>query len=174
MNREYRGGRMLNCYIAVMQNLWDTIKQAEKNRIAIGHFNFSTLDQFRAIVRAARELNLPVILGLSEGEREFIGLENAASLVKNARKELKIPIFLNADHTYDLKKIREAAEAGFDSVIFDGAKLSFEENIIKTKEAVKIAKKASSKIIIEAEIGYIGKSSAILKEIPQGALIEEK
>lgn len=157
-----------------MQNFCETVKQAEKERIAIGHFNFSTLDQFKAIVSAARELNLPIILGLSEGEREFIGLENAVSLVKNSKKEFKIPIFLNADHTYDLKKIREAAEAGFDSVIFDGAKLPFEENIAKTRQAVRIAKKANPKIIVEAEIGYIGKSSAILKEMPPGALIKEK
>lgn len=156
-----------------MQNIKDTIKQAEKMGVAIGHFNFSTLDQFQAITKAARDLDLPVILGLSESEREFIGLENAVSLIKNARKELKILIFLNADHTYKIEKIREAGEAGFDSVVFDGAGLPLQENIAKTKEAVKVARKINPRILVEAEIGYIGKSSMILKEIPEGALIDE-
>ena len=89
------------------------------------------------------------------------------------REEHDYPIFINADHTYTLDGIKEAAEAGFDMVIFDGAKLSMEENIAKTKEAVKIARAINPDILVEAEIGYIGSSSKLLDETPEGALVDE-
>lgn len=154
-----------------MKTLRELIHNAELKKIAIGHFNFSNFEQLKAIVSVAARLKLPVILGLSEGEREFIGVRQAVAVVKSFREEFNIPIFLNADHTYSLEKVREAAEAGFDSIIFDGAKLSFEENIAKTCEAVKIAKKTRRDILVEGEFGYIGQSSQVLKEVPKGAQV---
>jgi len=137
--------------------------------VAIGHFNISELAAFRGIWRAAEELKVPVIIGVSEGEREYIGFREAAALVKIIRESRNFPIFINADHTYSIDKIKEAAKAGYDSVIFDGAKLPFEENIAKTKEAVEAAKSINPDIIVEAELGYIGSSSKLLDKIPEGA-----
>jgi fructose-bisphosphate aldolase, class II len=156
-----------------MKNLLDFIREAERNHVALGHFNFSDLAQLNGIIRVVERLRAPIVLGLSEGERDFVGLDFAVAAVRVLREKRKLPIFLNADHTYSLEKIREAVEAGVDSVIFDGAKLSLEENIEKTSEAVKIAKRISRKVLIEGEIGYIGQSSKILDKVPDEVDLEK-
>jgi fructose-bisphosphate aldolase class II len=75
---------------------------------------------------------------------------------------------LNADHTYSFEKVKEAIDAGFDSVIYDGAKLSFEENVAEAKKCVEYARASGRDVLIEGELGYIGTSSKILDEIPEG------
>mgnify|MGYP001603142162 CR=1 FL=1 len=156
-----------------MKTLKQYIEEARKNGIALGHFNISEISALKAIFGAAKELDVPVIIGTSDGEREFLGAENAVSLVRNLRESYGYPIFLNADHTYSLEKIKEAALLGYDSVIFDGAKLSFEENIKQTCEAVLAAKSINPEIIVEGELGYIGQSSALLEKLPEGAEVTE-
>ncbi len=159
-----------------MTTLRECITQAEKNKVAIGHFNISNLEILRGIFRSAKSLNLPVIIGVSEGEREFIGIRQSGALVESIRDEFNYPIFLNADHTYSPEKVKEAIDAGFDSVIYDGAKLSFEENLKNTKECVEYARKISKQtgrdILVEGELGYIGQSSKVLDEIPAGVDLE--
>lgn len=154
-----------------MMDLRAAIKKAEKKRVAIGHFNVANLEQAKAITEIAKKLDVPVILGVSEGEREFIGVHEIAALVKSLREDLDIPIFLNADHTHSLEKVKEAAEAGFDAILFDGGKLPFEENVEQTREAVKLAKKINKHVLVEGELGYIGSSSEVRKEIPKGAAV---
>lgn len=154
--------------------LSEIIKEAEKNKVAIGHFNVSDLAGLKGIFKAAQGLNLPIIIGVSEGEREFIGTKRIADAVKSIREEYNWPIFLNADHTKSLEKIKEAVESGFDAVLFDAGKLSFEENIRKTKEVVEYVKSVNPEILVEGELGYIGASSVILKEIPEGAAIKNE
>jgi len=155
-----------------MKSLIDTIKRAEGRKVAVGHFNISELAALRAITHAARELKVPVIIGTSEGEAEFIGMKQASALISSLREETGQEIYLNADHMRDLDRVKEAADAGYDSIIFDGAALSFEENVSKTKEAVEIAKGIKPDIIVEGEVGYIGTSSKLLDSIPEGAAID--
>ena len=93
------------------------MKHAEENRVAIGHFNVADLVLLKAVFAAARELKVPVIIGVSEGEREFIGVCQIAGLVRSLREEFDFPIFLNADHTHSLSKAIDAAKAGFDSIV---------------------------------------------------------
>ena len=150
-----------------MKTLKETIKEAEKNGIAVGHFNISNIEGLHAVFNVAKKLNLPVIIGVSEGERDFIGVKQVVVLVKSLREENDYPIFLNADHTYSFEKVKEAVDAGFDSVIFDGAKLSMEENIRITKQCVEYAQKINPEILVEAELGFIGSSSKILDKIPE-------
>ncbi len=157
-----------------MQTLREIILDARKRKVAIGHFNISEISGLKAIFMAAQKVGVPVIIGVSEGEREFLGAENAVSLVRNLRESFSYPIFLNADHTYSLEKVREAALLGYDAIIFDGAKSSLEENIRATREAVEIARSINPEIIMEGELGYIGSSSALLTEVPIGAQIIEK
>lgn len=155
-------------------DLLNIVKEAEEKKVAVGHFNFSNLGSLWGIFHAAKELNVPVIVGTSEGERAFVGPTQAVALVKSLREEFNYPIFLNADHTYDIEKIKEAAKVGYDSIIFDGAKFPYEENVQKTKEAVDIVKNINPNIIVEAELGYIGTSSKLLDEIPEGVEITEE
>ena len=82
-----------------MQILRDVLKQTEENRVAIGHFNVADLVLLKAVFAAAQELKVPVMIGVSEGEREFIGVRQIAGLVRSSREEFDFPIFLNADHT---------------------------------------------------------------------------
>jgi ketose-bisphosphate aldolase len=151
-----------------MRTLKDVLQKAEQNRVAVGHFNFSDLVAFNAIAATARELNLPVMVGVSEGERAFVGVRQAAALVRTVREEYGQPIFINADHTHSIAKAEEAAKAGFDEIIFDGSGLPFEENIVQTKKAVDAIKSINPAILVEGEIGWIGASSEILEKAPEG------
>ena len=151
-----------------MTSLRDILEGVERSRVAIGHFNFSEVVASNGIVAAARALNLPVMVGVSGGEREFIGVPQAVALVKSVREEFGFPIFLNADHTHSLDKAEQAAKAGFDEIIFDGSSLPFERNIAQTKRAVEAIKAIDPAIIVEGEIGWIGTSSEILDTAPSG------
>lgn len=142
--------------------------RAEASKVAVGHFNFSDLVAFNAVVDAAREKNLPVMVGVSEGEREFTGVPQAAALVKSIRDKYNYPIFLNADHTHSIAHAEEAAKAGFDEIIFDGSGLSFDENIAQTKKAIEAIKSINPAILVEGEIGWIGASSAVIEKVPEG------
>lgn len=150
-----------------MKTLAEYIQDAEIKKTAIGHFNISNIEGLWAIFNSARKLNVPVIIGVSEGERDFIGVRQVAVLVKSLRDETGHPVFLNADHTYSFERVKEAINAGFDSVIFDGAKLPLEENIAITKECVEYARNSGRKVLVEGELGYIGQSSKVLDAIPE-------
>lgn len=151
-----------------MTSLREVLERAEADKVAVGHFNFSDLVGFNAIVAAARDKRLPVMLGLSEGEREFTGVRQAVALVKAVRDEYDYPIFLNADHTHSIANAEAAAKAGFDEIIFDGSALPFEENVAQTKKAIEAIKSINPAILVEGEIGWIGASSAVLDRIPEG------
>lgn len=154
-----------------MNSLRSYITDAQKRKVAIGHFNFSNLEGLYAIARAAKRLEVPVIVGLSEGEEEAVGTLQAALLVKSIRENWNISIFLNADHHYSFATVKAAIDAGFDAVIFDGAKLPFEENAKQSKQCVEYARMVGAKtgrdIIVEVELGYIGQGSTIRDEIPE-------
>ncbi len=145
-----------------------TIEIFEKAQIhgyAIGQFNISTDEQIIAIVEAAKELNAPVIIGTSEGEREFIGIEQVVALVETWRKETGLPIILHADHCKTFESIKKVIDAGYDSVHFDGSKLPFDENVKITKRVIEYAKSVNPSIMVEGEIGYLPGGSDIHGEI---------
>ncbi len=160
-----------------MKTLRETILDADSRKVAIGHFNISNTEGLKAIFNSARNLNLPVIIGVSEGERDFIGPRQVRDLVFGLREEFDFPIYLNADHTYSFERVKEVVQLGYDSVIFDGAKLSFEENIIETKKCFDFIKDFNKKnnkdILLEAEYGYIGQSSKILDKVPDEVKIDQ-
>jgi fructose-bisphosphate aldolase class II len=156
-----------------MLSLKGYIEEVLKNKKAVGHFNISNLDGVWAVADAAKELGLPVIVGVSEGERDYVGVREIAAVIKSIRESHEQPIFLNADHTYSFERVKEAIDAGYDSVIFDGAKLSLDENIAIAKKCVEYARKAGREVLVEGELGFIGTSSKILEAIPEGAVVGE-
>src|SRR6516225_3442034 len=117
-----------------MDVLRNVLTQSEKEGSALGHFNVAELTLLKAVCAAAAEIKVPVIIGASEGEREFFGTRQLAALVKSLREESDLPVFLNADHTHSLAKATEAARAGFDLVGIDFSALPFEQNVALTKE----------------------------------------
>jgi len=113
---------------------------------------------------------------VSEGERDFVGVHEVAALVKSAREHLDHPIFLNADHSYSLERVKEAVEAGFDMVIIDDAKASVADNIVLARKVVEyvrgVNKETGRDILVEAELGYIGSSSKLLDQAPEGIKLD--
>ena len=155
-----------------MKTFREVLADVDARHVAIGHFNISELAALKGIFSAAQELTasygaqMPILIGVSEGEREFIGVRQAAALVRSLREEYDYPIFLNADHTHSFEKAIEAANAGFDEVLFDGSGLVMEENIAETKKVVAAIRAIDPAIVIEGEIGYIGTSSEVIAEKP--------
>jgi fructose-bisphosphate aldolase class II len=149
-----------------MEPLRKTLEDANRGAVAIGHFNISDLATLKAVFEAARDLNVPVIVGASEGERQFMGVRQVAAIVRSLREEHDYPIFLNADHTHSLPSALEAAKAGFDWIVFDLSTLPFEENVRQTKTAVEALKALRPDILVEGEIGDIGSGSEIHDTAP--------
>jgi fructose-bisphosphate aldolase class II len=149
-----------------MKSLREILADGDARHVAVGHFNISELAALKGIFAGAQSLKLPVLIGVSEGEREFIGVREVAALIKSLREEYDYPIFLNADHTHSFEKAVEAAQAGFDEVLFDGSALPMEQNIAETKRVVLAIRAIDPSIVIEGEIGYIGTSSEIIFEKP--------
>ena len=149
-----------------MHQLRDALQKAQENGVAIGHFNVADLVLLKAVFASARELNVPVLVGASEGEREFLGVRQFAALVRSLREEFDFPIFLNADHTHSLEKALEAAKSGFDAVVFDLSALAFEQNVRQTRAAVEALKGINPDILVEGEIGDIGSGSEIHAQAP--------
>jgi ketose-bisphosphate aldolase len=144
-----------------MPDLQKVLEQAQNSGVAIGHFNVADFIILKAVFASAQGLDVPVIIGVSEGERKFLGVRQISALVRSLRDEFDFPIFLNADHTHSLASAIEAARAGFDAIVFDLSALPFEQNIRETKAAVETLKTISPGILIEGEIGDIGTGSQI-------------
>lgn len=154
-----------------MRPLRDVVGEYKKAGKALGHFNFSDSNQLKAIAGAAKETGLPVIAGLSEGERAFFPLSHAVPLVKAYQAE-GAQVYLNADHTYSVELVQRAISAGVDSVVVDGAKLPFDENREMLAACVKYARAAGRDVLVEGELGYIGTSSKSLESLPEGVSFE--
>ncbi len=155
--------------------LKEILKGALQEGWATGHFNASELDQMKAIIEACVEVGSPAIIGTSEGERKHLGLAEAVALRDAFRKELKIPIFLNADHSKSVETAKKAADAGYDSIHIDLSEKSFEENVAGTREVVDYVKFKARKsdfsrevglpdISVEGELGYLRGESEIQNE----------
>lgn len=144
-----------------METLRKVLEHAEANGVAIGHFNISDFAILKAVFGAAHDQNVPVIVGASEGERQFVGDRQLFALVSSLRDEHNFPIFLNADHTHSLSSAVQAAKAGFDWIVFDLSSLPLDENIRQTKAAVEELKGLRPDILVEGEIGDIGSGSEI-------------
>lgn len=154
-----------------MQPLRDLLTQYQAAGQALGHFNFSDSNQLKAIADAAKETGIPVVAGLSEGERDYFSLTEARGLVDVYKKE-GVPLYLNADHTYTLEKAKAAIDAGVDSIVIDGAKLPMVENIALTKAVVEYVHTGGRDVVVEGELGYIGSSSKLHDELPEGVTLE--
>jgi fructose-bisphosphate aldolase, class II len=157
-----------------MITIAEALNDAQRKRVAIGHFNVSDLVAVKAVTGAARALGVPVLIGTSEGERDFIGVHEAVAVVDSLRKELDHPIFLNADHTHSLEHAVEAAKAGYDMIGFDTSTTPLEKNIELTKQAVDAVNAINPRIIVEGELGFIGSGSEIHDSVPESSRLLTK
>ena len=147
--------------------LKDYFQKAQKENWAIGQFNFSTLEQLKAIIQAGKKLNSPIIIGASEGASDFVGLKQAVNLVNSYREEKNPALFLNLDHGKSFDYIKKAIDAGYDYVHFDGSNLDLTENIKVSKRVVEYAHKKG--VLVEGEFNATAGASKILGEIPEAS-----
>ena len=134
------------------------LEKAKKERFAIGAFNVGNLETLEAIVAAAKAKKAPVIIEASPGESSFMGYNNLVDLVQNYKDE-GAAIILNLDHATEFEKVKQAFEAGFDYLHFDGGQIEFEENVKIAKQIVKMAHPKG--IMVEGEVDHITGSSAL-------------
>ncbi|MBR1565599.1 MAG: class II fructose-1,6-bisphosphate aldolase [Oscillospiraceae bacterium] len=137
-------------------NTKEMLADAKKNHYAVGHFNLNNMESVRAFLLAAEEVKSPIILGVSGGTAKYMGgYHTITDMVKDFMDYLKItvPVCLHVDHgTYD--EALAALEGGFSSIMFDGSKLTMEENIEKTRYLIGLCH--AKGVTIEAEVGAIG------------------
>ncbi len=133
----------------------EMLKKAQKGRYAVGAFNANNMEIVQAIVEAAEEENAPVILQASQGAIKYAGLDSIVVMVKVMAEKVNIPVALHLDHGTDYYQNIKCLRAGFTSLMYDGSKLSFDENVKMTKKVVEMAHACD--IPVEAELGQIGK-----------------
>lgn len=125
---------------------------AHKAILAVNFYNFETLS---GIMKAAKSMNEPVILQLSESTINYLGLKMAAGLARKGLEQYGITGWLHLDHGGSVELVKRCLDEGFDSVMIDASENTFDENVKTTLEVVKLAEKYHANV--EAELGYVAK-----------------
>lgn len=134
--------------------LVEKLSQVQKEKRALLAANFYNLETCQAIVRAAKNVNQPIILQLTPASINYMGLKTAVNIARTIPEQEKIQTWLHLDHCNDLDLIKKALDEGFDSVMIDASDKSFDENVFITNKVVNLAKKYD--VNVEAELGYVG------------------
>jgi fructose-bisphosphate aldolase class II len=135
-------------------SLETVLRHAVANRYAVGAFNVINLDFLEAIVKAAQAKRSPVILNIAEVHFPYVTIEHICPAIKAIAEKSNVPLVLNLDHGESFATIIRAMRNGFTSVMFDGSKLSYEENVRQTADVVRICHAAG--VSVEAELGTVG------------------
>ena len=138
---------MLVSFKSILQN-------ARNGQYAVGAFNCLSLEHVVGAIQAAEELRSPIILQLAEVQFPCAPMELMAPVYLEAAKRATVPVAVHLDHGQSLETCVKAIKAGFNSVMFDGAELPFDENVRQTAEIVRIAHSAG--VDVEAELGRVG------------------
>ena len=138
---------MLVSFKSILQN-------ARNGHYAVGAFNCLSLEHVVGAIQAAEELRSPIILQLAEVQFPCAPMELMAPVYLEAAKRATVPVAVHLDHGQSLETCVKAIKAGFNSVMFDGAELHFDENVRQTAEIVRIAHSAG--VDVEAELGRVG------------------
>ena len=139
----------------MLVTLNQVMKIAEEREIAIGSFNTPNLESLEAIIRAAEELDLPVIIQFAQCHEPWIPLSLIGPIMVEAAKKAAVPVCVHLDHGETLEYLQQALDIGFTGIMYDGSTLSYEENLANTKQAVAMAKKTGASV--EAELGSMGR-----------------
>jgi len=131
----------------------EMFKKAYEGGYAIGAFNVNNMEIIQGITEAAAEVNAPLILQVSAGARKYANSTYLMKLVEAAIIETGLPICLHLDHGADFEVCKSCIDGGFTSVMIDGSKLPFEENIALTKQVVEYAH--AHGVVVEGELGKL-------------------
>ncbi|OYO59409.1 fructose-1,6-bisphosphate aldolase, class II [Lachnotalea glycerini] len=132
----------------------EMLLKASKGNYAVAAFNVENMEMVQAVIEAAEELNAPVILQTTPSTVKYGGITMYRSMVNAIAQVARVPVAMHLDHGDSPQLCKEAIEGKYTSVMIDGSKLSFEENIQVSKLVVEMAKDLS--ISIEAELGTVG------------------
>lgn len=139
----------------MLATLTEVLSYAESHNIAIGSFNTPNLESLQAVIEAAEELQLPVIIIFAQCHEPWIPLSYIGPIMVEKARAAKVPVCAQLDHGEDLDYLEQALQIGFTAVMYDGSTLSYEENLKNTKIAVAMAKKTGASV--EAELGSMGR-----------------
>ena len=139
----------------MLVNLKNILEIAEEKKIAIGAFNTPNLESLRAIIGAAEELGLPVIIQFAQCHEEWIPLAEIGPVMVEWAKKAAVPVCVHLDHGETLEYLEQALKMGFTGIMYDGSTLSYEENVENTKKAVSMAREYGA--CVEAELGSMGR-----------------
>ena len=131
------------------------MKIAEEKQIAIGSFNTPNLESLQAVVEAAEELGIPVIIQFAQCHEEWIPLSVIGPIMVEAARKATVPVCVHLDHGETLEYLQQALDLGFTAIMYDGSALSYEENLANTVKAVEMAAKTGASV--EAELGSMGR-----------------
>ena len=134
----------------------DLLKRAEEKNIGCGAFSVGNMEMVKGAIRAAEELNTPIILQIAEVRLKNSPLHLMVPMMVHAAKEAKVDVAVHLDHGLTFETVDKALEFGFTSVMLDASTLPFEENIAKVKTVVEKARKYGA--TVEAELGLVGGS----------------
>lgn len=131
----------------------EMFKKAYEGKYAVGAFNVNNMEIIQGIVDAAKEEQAPLILQVSAGARKYAKHVYLVKLVEAALEDSGLPICLHLDHGEDFEICKSCVDGGFSSVMIDGSKMSFEENVALTKKVVEYAH--AHGVVVEAELGRL-------------------
>ena len=134
----------------------DLLKRAEEKNIGCGAFSVGNMEMVKGAIRAAEELNTPIILQIAEVRLKNSPLHLMGPMMVQAAKEAKVDVAVHLDHGLTFETVDKALELGITSVMLDASTLPFEENIAKVKTVVEKARKYGA--TVEAELGLVGGS----------------
>lgn len=146
----------------MLVTLKELLEDAKKQKKAVGAFNGTTLEAIRGTIKAAEELNCPVILQHAQSHDDIISLDEIGPILLYYAKRAKVPIAVHLDHGSSFERCVQAIRLGFTSVMYDASAKDFETNMKETKEIVKIAHAAG--VSVEAELGHVFTSKLVVGE----------
>lgn len=141
----------------------EMLKKAQAGNYAVGAFNAENLEMVQAIIAAAEAENAPVIIQTTPGTLKYAGPNCFAGLVKRLARDAKVPVALHLDHGNSYELAEKCAEEGYTSLMIDGSKLPYEENIALTRAVVEMA----GSLPVEAELGTVGGKEDGMEAKPQ-------
>jgi len=159
---------------SVLINSKQMLIDAKNKKYAVPQFNINNLEWTKYILEKCQEMNLPVILGVSEGAIKYMGgCNTVVGMVKGLINDLNItiPVCLHVDHGQSFELCKKAIDAGFTSVMIDASKYSLEENLKITKEVVDYAH--LNNVTVEAEVGHIGGTEDNITSNANNATLED-
>ncbi len=139
----------------MLVNLEEILDIAEQKGIAVGSFNTPNLESLLAVIGAAKELKLPVIIQFAQCHEPWIPLSLIGPIMVEQARRADVPVCVHLDHGETLDYLQQALDLGFTGIMYDGSVLSYEENLENTKKVVAMASKYNCGV--EAELGSMGR-----------------